>query len=335
MRASVCRPSACRSLGLEPQPLRLETLGAQLTAEVDGSFHMSRGDVQLSLAHRGEEHDVAGDDGGAMMPDPLGRRYGGESVGISAEKLAGEEARERRHRQARHLDATETMPPAELDGALEVATCGQHVAADILGIAHAPERCRLQLGRAGPLCKLEAFLVLDEAGLDLAAREVEIAAQEVDAGEFRAQAQSGCGGFGTLEIGERTVQILRHSLDSGKADPGAAALTIVRGGFESLLICGPGIGHIADRHRYMSGHGAEVMQDLAAQAEQLEPLGGAVSKHQATLNQRQCPFVVVGGRLGARGGEIGEGSLSVLSPIEVFSAKRLISPFEPGGSPAV
>jgi hypothetical protein len=147
---------------------------------------MSRGDVQLSLTHRGEEYDVAGDDGGTMMPDPFGRRHGSEGVGVSAGKLAGVESGERRHRQARHLDTAEAMPPAELDGTLEVATCGQHAAADVLGVAHAAERRRLQIGRARPLREVEAFLVLRQAGFDLAAREVQIAAQEVDASELRA-----------------------------------------------------------------------------------------------------------------------------------------------------
>ena len=86
------------------------------------------------------------------------------------------------------LDAAEAVLCRELDAAPQVAVRGDHPAAHILGIAEAAERLRLELGRADLTSEIEALLMLGEAALDVAAREMQIAAQEVDAGALLGQA---------------------------------------------------------------------------------------------------------------------------------------------------
>ena len=103
--------------------------------------------------------------------------------------------------------------------------------------------------------------MLLETALDVAAWKMEVAAQEVNAGELLVQAEIAGGGFGALEIGEGTVEVHGHPPDRGRAEPGAAASAIVAGGFESGSKCLPGF-----------GQGPKVMKDVAAQAGQLEPM---------------------------------------------------------------
>ena len=91
---------------------------------------------------------VAGDDRGPLMADAIRRGERLERFRQGARDVAGVDARDRRHRQVRDLDATEAVAAAELDAGPEAAVGGEHPAARILAVGEAAERLRLELGRA-------------------------------------------------------------------------------------------------------------------------------------------------------------------------------------------
>ena len=95
--------------------------------------------------------------------------------------------RDGRHRPVGDLDATETLLPGELDTASEALVRADHPTAHILGIADAAERHRFELGRSRLSRQIQAPAVLAHAALDIAAREEEIAAQEMAARLFLAE----------------------------------------------------------------------------------------------------------------------------------------------------
>jgi hypothetical protein len=75
------------------------------------------------------------------------------------------------------------------------------------------ERLSLQLGRAAAPCQLEALLVLGQAVLDPAAREIEVAAQEVDPGQLLDQVMPLRHFRRALEVGKGAIQLVGDPFD--------------------------------------------------------------------------------------------------------------------------
>ena len=60
-------------------------------------------------------------------------------------------------------------PKAQLDAFAEPAVCADHPSANILGVAEAAERHRLQFRRAGALGQLQPHPMFPEASVEVAA----------------------------------------------------------------------------------------------------------------------------------------------------------------------
>ena len=102
-----------------------------------------------------------------------------------------------------------------------------------------------------------------------------------------------------------------------------AALGVVRRGVERRLMR-------AQRLR----HGAEMLEQLAAQGGQRKALGGATErKRQASVDQSERLLVAVLARLLARRRQIGRRSTRVLGTIEVLGVQRQVALRKPRGSP--
>ncbi|MCA1408444.1 hypothetical protein I6F26_30730 [Ensifer sp. IC3342] len=79
-----------------------------------------------------------------------------------------------------------------------------------------PQRFSLKLRQTKLICQPKALAMLLEATLDVAAREVEIAAQKVNVGLLVSQLLSDCNRFGALKVGECTVEVIDHVLTEAR-----------------------------------------------------------------------------------------------------------------------
>ena len=163
--------------------------------------------------------------------------------------------------RVRDLDPAEAVPAAELDALAQPVVGADHPATHIFGVAQPAQGCRLQLGRSGLAREIEAPAVLAQAARDVAAGKAEIAAQVVDARGLGEETLRSRGCLGALQVGKRPVKIVGHALDRGKADPGPAALGVARGHVKRPLV-----GH------ERLGHHAEVVQDVALEQGEREPV---------------------------------------------------------------
>ena len=187
-----------------------------------------------------------------------------------------------------------------------------------------PKRRGLQLRRLGLAREIEAPAVLAQAAGDVAAGKAEIAAQVVDARGLGEEALRRRGCLGALQVGERPVKVVGHALDRGKADPGPAALGVVRGRVQRPLV-----GH------ERLGHDAEVVQDVALEQGERGPVGWRGRELEAAPDQPQRRLVAVPGRLGAGGDQVGAGGPGVLRPVEVLGVEDGVARLEPARRAAV
>ena len=273
------------------------------------------------MAHEG---DVVRDDLGALMIDPARRLDRACRLVQRALELACVHQGDRGHRQARHLDPAEAVLAAQLDARPKMPACGEHAAAHVLGIAEAAQRLRLELGGAGHARQLQAALMLGQTALDLApAGNTDCRAGNAPV-QLDREVEPGGQRLGLLQVGERAVQVIDHPLDCREAEQCPAARRHRRRGGERGLI---------GAHRFR--HGAQVLEQLAAQAGQRKALGGARRKRQAPIGQRERLLVAVLARLLARRRQIGRRSTRVFGTIEVLGVQRRVALRKPCGGPPV
>jgi hypothetical protein len=120
--------------------------------------------------------------------------------------------------------------------------------------------------------------------------------------------------LGLLQIRQRPWKVVCHSLHCGKPDPSRATFLVISGRVERCPISAPCL-----------RHGAEIVQNFALQAGQRETVGPIVGERKTALDQLQCRFLTIFGRLRASRGQTSSGGLGVLGPIEMFGAQHRIS----------
>ena len=136
------------------------------------------------LAHRAQNEDVGhpGIDLGAQMADLSSGRGGGESL---AENLTQRPEIDRRMGHLAvvgDLELPKTMQVGKIHAAFQVSVGGDHATAGVICIAESAQGLGLQLGQVRLKSEVETLLMFSEAAFDVAAREMQIAAQEMDAG---------------------------------------------------------------------------------------------------------------------------------------------------------
>ena len=174
--------------------------------------------------HREQNEDVGhpGIDLGAQVADLSSGRGGGKPL---AENLTQRPEIDRRmgHLAAvGDLESPKAMQVGKLHAAFQVSVGGDHATAGVIGIAEAAQGLGLQLGRVGLKSELEALLMLSEAALDVAAGEMQVAAQEMDAGALLDEAVLFRRGLGPVEVGESAIEILGDPFHRREAEPGRA-----------------------------------------------------------------------------------------------------------------
>jgi hypothetical protein len=150
---------------------------------------------------------------------------------------------ERHHRPVRHLNATEPVPLADLDATAKPVVRADHPPANILSIAKTAERHGLQLGRLGTSRQFQSNSMLPQAAIDVASRETQIAAQEMNVGPLRNEMMPGSYSFGLLQIGQRSREIVGHALHRREPDPSYATFLIIDGRIDSGLVGAAGLQH--------------------------------------------------------------------------------------------
>src|SRR4051812_3323097 len=168
------------------------------------------------------------------------------------------------------------MLPAQLDTAAEGVARTDHPAARVLCISQATERRRLVFGRAGRAGELEAPAVLPQTTLDVPAWEVQVTAEEVDAGLLGAEPAGGGRRLGAREVRERAVQVVGDPLDRREPDQRPAPLRVVRRRGQRILVGRQGGRHLA-----------EVVQDVAPEAAQREAAGSVAGEIETAFRQTQ------------------------------------------------
>ena len=139
----------------------------------------------------------------------------------------------------RDLDATEPVLSGEIDAPLQIAVGRDHPAADVFGIAETAERLGLQLDRVDLLRDLKTLAVLRQTAGNVVAREVQVAAEEMDPGALLAQRIPLRRGGRPVEIGEGAIDVVGDTFDRGQPEPGLGPLLIRHGGLEGALEGGP------------------------------------------------------------------------------------------------
>src|SRR5579883_832424 len=212
------------------------------------------------------------------------------------------------------------MTFAEHDAAVEGVIGAHHAAAHIFGIPESAERRGLQLSVAGLASQGEAAAMLPDAALRFAARKAEIAAQEMNARLLGDESIGGRRSLGGVEVGPGAGEIVRHALDLGEPDQGAATPGLAR---RRLERAGAG----GQRRR----HVAKIMEDVAEQQLQREAIGGLDSDSQTAFDQSLRRLVAISLRLRARGLEIGARRARVLRAVEMLGRKRSVATVVPFG----
>jgi hypothetical protein len=220
---------------------------------------------------------------------------------------------ERHHRPVRHLDATEPVTLADLDTAAKPVVRADHPPANIFGIAKAAECHGLQLARLGTSRQFQCDPVFPQAAIDVASRETQIAAQEMNPGLLRDEMMPRSHPLGLLQISQRSREIVGHALHCCESDPSCATFLIIDGCVDSSLVGTPSL-----------RHGAEVVQDFALEASQCETIGPIGGQREAALNQLQRYLLAILGRLGTGRRQISSGGFGVLGPLEMFGTQHRI-----------
>ena len=238
-------------LRLEGQRLRLEPPRAELPRQRQRPLGVAPRLRPVRQGVAAEVGGVVGDHLRPEVPDPRRRGDAGERLVERPSRVPDQPSREGHHRPVGDLDAPETVLPAQLDAAAEGVVRADHPAAHVLGVAQAAERRRLVLGRPGLAGQLQAPAVLPQAALDVPAREVQVAAQEVDAGLLGREPEARGGRLGALEVRERPIQVVGDPLDRREPDQRPAPLRVARRRGQRILVGGQG-----------GRHPAEVVQDV-------------------------------------------------------------------------
>jgi hypothetical protein len=186
------------------------------------------------LAHRAQNEDVRhpGIDLGAQMADLSSGRGGGESL---AENLTQRPEIDRRMGHLAvvgDLESPKTMQVGKVHAAFQVSVGGDHATAGVVCIAESAQRLGLQLGQVGLKSEVETLLMFSEAAFDVAAGEMQIAAQEMDAGAHLDETVLFSRGLGMLKVGESAVEFFRNSFDRREAKPGRRPRAVVCSGLE-------------------------------------------------------------------------------------------------------
>lgn len=166
--------------------------------------------------------------------------------------------------------------------------------------------------------------MLPEAALDVAAREAQIAAQEVDAGRLGGEPEARGHRLGARKVRERPRQVIRDPLDRSAPDQRPALLGLARCRGQCSLV-----------GRERSRHLAEIVQDVTAQAAEGEAVGLAAGALEAALGQTQRQLVAVLGGLRQRRRQIGAGRTRIVRPVEMLGPQRRVAPIVPRRGPAV
>ncbi len=98
---------------------------------------------------------------------------------------------ETQHGYVGDFDPAEAMLPAQLNAAVEIIVSGDHPPARVLGVGHTAQRADFGFRRFRLSSEFQRPLVLLAAVIDLAKREVKIASNIVDSGQFQCQAAIG------------------------------------------------------------------------------------------------------------------------------------------------
>ena len=186
------------------------------------------------IAHRAQNEDVghSGIDLGAQVADLSSGRGGGESL---AEDLTqGPEIDRRMGHLAAvgDLEPPKTMQAGKFHAAFQVPVGRDHATTGVIGIAESAQGLGLQLGQVGLKSEFEALLMFSEAAADVAAREMQVAAQEMDAGAHLDEPVPLSRGLGAVEVGECAVEILGDPLHRREAEPRRRPLAVVSSGLE-------------------------------------------------------------------------------------------------------
>ena len=254
------------------------------------------------------------------VPDPRRRGNRREGLAERSPRVADQPLGEGHHRPVGDLDASEAAPVGQLDAAAEGVVRAEHAAAHVFGVAEAAERRRFLLNRAGFAGQFEAPAVRPQAALDVAAREAQVAAEEVDAGRLRGELPAAGGGrrLGALEIRECAVQVVGDPLHRREPDQRPATLAVVRCRGQRGFKGGQGGRHLA-----------EVVQDVGPERAEDEAVGPVAGEFEAAFRRAQRAFVAVVGALRLCRGEIGAGRARVVGPVEVLGAERRVASFAP------
>ena len=272
------------------------------------------------IAHRAQNEDVghSGIDLGAQVANLSSGRGGGKSL---AEDLTqGQEIDRRMGHLAAvgDLEPPKTMQAGKLHAASQVPAGRNHTTTGVICIAESAEGLGLQLGQVGLKSEFEALLMFSEAAADVAPREMQVAAQEMDASAHLDELAPLSRGLGAVEVRECAVEILGDPLHRREAEPRRRALAVVSSGLGRPLVGDP---------RF--GHRTEVVEDLAVQAGEHEAIRGIGSQRQTALGQPTGALVPVVGGLGAGRFQIGLRRLGILGPVEMLGAKNQIARREP------
>ncbi len=234
--------------------------------------------------------------------------------------LAADRARQREHRRVREREPDRAVLARLGDAQAEVVARALHAAALVERIADAAEGARLVHRRAGAPRPGERALVRHQAGLELAAREVDVAAQPPDARQQLRPIEARQHRLGALERRERLVVAVEDPERIREREP--------RARLDQRL--GPKVDHLAqrrDRVVRVPGAGLQLAEQAAREAQvrrlAREQAGAAGELERAVEPQR---FRLGRGRLDA-----GARRAGVAGFREVAGAQPRVAPGVPGG----
>ena len=215
------------------------------------------------------------------------------------------------------------MLAAEFDAATKMLMCGDHPTALVIGIAQSAQGTRFSFDRARIAGELQCKLVLLEAAIDFAHREVQIAAQIVDLRQVIGATMYGRNRFRFVQRRERIVETIQDAHAFRLADPGRRSLHVVCGGLKGFFEC-------LDRLLVLT----RFTQDIAVEASERVARRHIISDCQAPFRQLSSPLVVKLGNLDLRSFEISLTGRRIFGTIQMFGAKtRILAEIPVGSSP--
>jgi len=267
---------------------------------------------------------VVGDHSGSTMADLFGERNCPLGLLQRRVEIHFQHQHHAQHGQIRRFDTRKATRRAKLNTAREHLPRRAEQAAHIIGVSEAAERTRLLFHRARCLRLAQGFAVLGEAARHLATREMNVAAQCMNARLLDEQAPLFRLALSPVEECHRLLEAIKHRKTIGQPQKRAQSRP-------------PGRRRIR-RHaegRYGLLGSPEALRQLARKIGQANAGGIGAGQRQAAPDQGQGLLGAIVRRGGFRRGKISFGRPGIFGHVEMLGLQRRVALAIPIGSGTV